>query len=313
MSKSTVDSQTWLQNFRPHLNGTRVRWAELQLNMTAGDSLELQLEFEDSYMVGDPDAWLKLCCEPAAEQVGLVCNPPIGQLVEMAQGLTSLTWTVSVTPESTGLFTLHFEMPQWQGMPPSPAVPGDILNFAEELDIKFDEFQLNFGAIAYPCHGAAHTFTVLPKPDSRLLSKNVTLMMEGAELGVTVTPPLANGQPLQPEGVSWTLDCRNTRQNGNFFLKLAVEDWVSTPCQMSLAHNWVTAKHWRTEHEQWPEWTPYYMSHIRATSAYLNTPAKSVEVIVNNGAYYASTNSDGEYSKREANLKILNRYNNTTV
>ncbi|WP_415761681.1 hypothetical protein [Pseudomonas sp. CP4] len=313
MSNSTINSQTWLQNFRPSLNGVPVRWEDLRLNMAAGKSFELKLDFEYSYMIGDPDALLKLCCEPNQEQVGLMCDPPFEELVEMAEGLTSLTWRLSATPESTGSFELHYEMPKYDGMPFSPTIPGAVLNFMQELEIKFDEFSLNLGASAYPCHGAEHTFTVLPKPGSRLLNKNIQLMMTGTGLGVTVKPSLGSGQSLEPEGIKWILDCRSTSNNGEFFLGLAVDDWVSEPCQMFLAHNLVEAKHWRVEHAQWPEWTPYYVSHVRATSVYLKAPASRVQVIVNDGSDYGVTNSNGEYNEREAKLRIFNRYNNTTV
>lgn len=307
-----LDSLTWKQNFRPYVNKAPVRWEDLRLNMTAGESLTLELNFEYSYLIGDPDALIQLCA-PAAKQAGLVCDPPFGQLVEMAEGLVSLTWTVSATTESTGEFELHFEMPHYQGMPLSPAIGGDVLNFGRELEIKFDEFLLDFGANAYPCHGAEHTFTILPKADSRLLNKNIKLMMADADPGVVVTPLLANPQLLEPDGVTWTLDCRNTSKDGGFTLRLSVDEWVSAPFQMVLAHNLVRVTRWSTEHAQWPEWTPYRISHIHAISEYLNSSASFVQVIVNNGSYYGSTNSKGEYSAREAGLKIYNRYNDTIV
>lgn len=313
MSKSIVDSQTWLQNFRFHVNGEHVRWPELQLNMAAGQSVELTLDFEYSYMIGDPDSWLSLFCEPMAGEVGLECNPPFEQLVEMAEGLISLTWTLTAKTDSTGFFGLHFEMPLYDGMPSSPPVPGKVLNYALELEIKFDEFQVGTGSHAYPCHGAEHMLTVLPKPGSQLLNKNIELVTEGGQLGVEFTPSLTTPQLLGPGGVSWKVDCRKTTTNGDFSLVLNAEKVTSAPLVMSLGHNLVSVERWRTDHAQWPEWTPYTVSHIRAKSEYLGSVAPGVRVIVDNGVRFGTTNYQGEFSEREAALSILNRYNNIIV
>lgn len=126
MNSLSVISQTWLQNFRPYVNGVKVRWPDLYLNLMAGECIDLTLEFEYSYLIGDLESPLKLCCDPDAESVGLVCDPPFGQLVEMAEGLIELTWHICASKTSGAPFELHFEMPLYQGMPPSPLVPGKI-------------------------------------------------------------------------------------------------------------------------------------------------------------------------------------------
>ncbi|UDI91761.1 hypothetical protein [Pseudomonas sp. IAC-BECa141] len=126
MSNISVSSQTWLQNFRPYVNSTKVKWPDLYLYLMAGECIDLTLEFEYSYLIGDPESPLKLCCEPDAESLGLECDPPFGQLVEMKEGLIELTWHISAHKTSGAPFELHFEMPLYQGMPPSPLVPGKI-------------------------------------------------------------------------------------------------------------------------------------------------------------------------------------------
>ena len=126
MNSSSVTSQTWLQNFRPYVNGTKVRWPDLYLSLMAGECVDLTLEFEYSYLIGDPESPLKLCCEPDAESLGLVCDPHFGQLVEMEKGLIELTWHICAHKTSGAPFKLHFEMPLYQGMPNSPLVPGKI-------------------------------------------------------------------------------------------------------------------------------------------------------------------------------------------
>ncbi|RIJ10612.1 hypothetical protein DXT77_12655 [Pseudomonas sp. 91RF] len=126
MSSISVTSQTWLQNFRPYVNGTKVRWPDLYLSLMAGECIDLTLEFEYSYLIGDPESPLKLCCEPDVESLGLECDPPFGQLVEMKEGLIELTWHICARKTSGAPFELHFEMPFYQGMPPSPLVPGKI-------------------------------------------------------------------------------------------------------------------------------------------------------------------------------------------
>lgn len=319
---SRPNSSTWLQEFTPYVNGQRVRWPDLALNLLAGDVCTLTLDYEYSWLIGDPDAHIVLEYQPGEGGQGLVFDPPLGQSAEMAEGTTSLSWTIKTTGAPSGSFVLQFAIPLFVEMPKSPPVSGAILNLAQELEVKFDEFPVSFGANAYPCHGAKHTFTVLPTPASQLLNKNIKLLMGGGDLGVQVKPSLANEQLLTPEGVTWELNCLSTTQNGDFSLQLMLVELGlrSSPLTMSLAHNLVTAERWVEQHEQWPEWTIWYSHHIRAKSVFSNALASGVQVTIESGSNtnYETTNSRGEAQVNNRGgltikMSILNRYDRTIV
>jgi len=323
MSRVPVTSQTWLQNFRPYVNGERVKWPDLQLNLTAGQSAEVLLEFEYSYLIGDPESHLMLCPESGAPETGLLSDPPFGQLVEMAEGLISLTWVISTDNAASGPFTLHFEMPLYQGMPHSPPMAGEIINFEQEVDVTFDAFAVNFGPghQGHPCHGATHTVHVRPKPSSHLLNKDVRLLSTAQSAGVVVTPAPEVWQTLTPNGVSWQPDCRGTTQDTVFFLQLEEADSgiVSLALDMVLAHNLVTARYWQEEHCTYPDIT-WYSYHAQATSAFLQTPARGVpvNVVFNGTPSYPTTDTNGEirinnHVNAHLLMSIINRYDGSKV
>jgi hypothetical protein len=318
---STPNSSTWLQEFMPYVNGQRVRWDDLALNLPTGDVCTLTLDYEYSWLIGDPDAHIVMDYQSGEEGQGLVFDPPLGKSVEMAEGTTSLSWTITATGAPSGPFVLQFAIPQIVEMPKSPPVPGAILNLAQELEVKFDEFPVSFGANAYPCHGAKHTFTVLPKPASQLLNKNIKLLMGGENLGVVVRPSLANEQLLTPEGVRWELNCLNTTQNGCFSLQLLLVklEVSSSPLAMSLDHNLVTAQHWSQPAESLPGY-PRTLHGIRSSSSFLKVPVSGVPVSqqVGHDTFHKSTDVNGEVKINvEADvivsMSIINRYDGSVV
>jgi hypothetical protein len=317
---STPTSDTWNIHFRPSWNDRKFYWNEFSLGLVVGTKCTLMLEYRFNPFIGDPDGFLALEYVKGAEGQGLVFDPPLGQMCEMAEGTTSLSWTVATEQADSGPFELQFKFPDGSTLPNSPVQPGEVINLAQELEIKFDNLPVLFAedSHAYPCHGAQHTFTLRPKPNSPLLNKPVKLIWGGTsavELGVRVTPSMESEQLLTPEGATWTFDCRDTTINGDFSLTLMLVEFgvESSPLKMSLGHNLVRAEHWHTEHEQWPEWTPYYVSHIRATSVYLNSVTPGVTVSINGSPYSGTTNAQGEYRHREAGLKIINRYDGSIV
>jgi hypothetical protein len=322
MNRLPATSQTWLQNFRPHVNGVRVRWPDLYLSLVAGECINLTLEFEYSYLIGDPESPLKLCCEPDAESLGLECDPPFGQLVEMAEGLIELTWTLNATGTSGGPFNLHFEMPLYHGMPPSPSILGKLITIEQDLNVCFDKFPVEFGkSAAFPCFGAIHTVTVLPAINSSLLGKEVKLKWIGpspSQLNVVVTPSIDTSQTLAAEGCSWTLNCRQSKEKGEWALHLLILDpeMESVSLPMSLDHNLVTVERWSSETRN-SEWPPLPQHLIIATSKFLEVPAEGVEVVVSTpyGTSYGYTDKDGKFSAtgEGVSLAVHNKYNNSWV
>ncbi|WP_139832559.1 hypothetical protein [Pseudomonas sp. B26(2017)] len=177
----------------------------MNLILMAGECVDLTLEFEYSYLIGDPESPLKLCCEPGGDSLGLVCDPPFGQLVEMAEGLIELTWHICARKTSGAPFELHFEMPFYPGMPPSPSVPGkieDVLIDSLRCDrpVTYVGYAVNAQALVLaspsgrPQPGATLNWSYAEKslPDSISGTDGNALNTLNAELGEHT---LAVGQP----------------------------------------------------------------------------------------------------------------------
>ena len=316
-------SNTWLQEFAPYVNGQRVRWPDLALNLLDNDECTLTLDYEYSWLIGDPDAFITMRYQSGQEGQGLVFDPPLGQLIEMAEDTTSLSWTIRTNGAPSGAFKLEFALPLLPELPVSPTVPGKIVNLAQELEIKFDESDVAFGGGAFPCLGAKHTLTVRPKPSSTLLDKPVKLIWgrePGADLAVTIAPALGKEELLTLEGKTWELDCLHSNESGDFSLQLMLVEWgvTSSPLTLSLGHNLVTVERWTTPEFQWPDinWT---QRHIRATSVFSGKRAERVPVNkAGSNQIYKRTNLLGEAatdiaSQGGGQLEILNRYDGTIV
>jgi hypothetical protein len=316
-----ISSATWMREFRPHVNGKYVRWDDLSLNLSASDVCTLTLEYEYSFLIGDPDAFIRLEYKPGKEGQGLMFDPPLGQLCEMSEGTTSLSWVINAGEASSGDFELQFAIPRIEELPVSPSIPGAVFILEEELDVSLDRIDVAFGGVAYPCLGARHQLTVQPKPGSRLLDERVKMSMTGTDLGVRFRPALANEQILVSTGAKWEVDCDGLTKNGDFYLQLefAAVGIKTASLRMSLAHNLVSAEFWFVRHDPWglPAWSSY---HVRATSRYTYKPASGVQVKkYNNGAaVYLATDSNGEVvtDSREGYgpyASILNRYDGSVV
>ena len=92
MNTTSNPSLPWYTQFRPHVNDKRVNWEDLDLTF-AGGKCKLELEYKYSYLIGGVDGFIALEYQPGQEGQGLVFDPPLGQLVEMAKGTTSLSWS----------------------------------------------------------------------------------------------------------------------------------------------------------------------------------------------------------------------------
>ncbi|MGU9804609.1 UNVERIFIED_CONTAM: hypothetical protein HPS20_08980 [Pseudomonas sp. CM11] len=296
----------------------------MELNLVPGEVCTLTLDYEYSWLIGDPDAQVLLEYKPGEEAQGLVFDPPLGQLVAMEAGSTALSWSISTQETQIDPFVLQFDMPLMSGMPKSPPLPGQISQ--PEFENTFDEIPVTFGGSAYPCHGARHTFTVRPHSSSQFLNKNVKLVWSGepaADLGVVITPPLHTSQLLGPEGVTWQLNFLNTTQDADFSLHMeAVESGETTEVlAMSLGNNLVKVERWTTRLNMDSSTTsppPDRIKSIRARSRYSNKVAAGIEVLVNGGPSGIRTDERGEASIDEFgddnfHLSIRNRYDGSTV
>ncbi|WP_456023121.1 hypothetical protein [Pseudomonas protegens] len=314
--------ENWSDGFTLLINSERVEWSDVNLNLMAGDTCTLTLNYERNGLIGDPRGYLALEYKPGAEAKGLVFDPPLDALVEMAKGTTSLTWTLSANEADSSDFALQFSMPLFDRIPESPSIALAVLNVATELEITFDEMTINFGETAYPCHGAVHQLTLLPVPGSRLLNKSLRLVRGGESLGEDIKPSLSQDHVLTVDGLTWTLDCLKTTQNGVFYLQLMLGEWEREfwKINVHLGHNLVTAEHW-SKVVQWGH-GEVRETGVRATSAFLKSPASGVRVTIQHpGAdepRYGTTDLSGEVIERSAldvhlKLSISNPYNGTIV
>ena len=320
MTKPTdsIDSSTWLQEFTPYLNGKRVKWPDLHLNLLEGEVCELTLDYEYSWLIGDPDAFI--CMEYVSGEAGqgLVFDPPLGQELKMAEGSTSLTWMITSAGAPSGSHILQFAIPRMGEMPKSPPVPIAVLNIAQELDIKFDTFSLDVGGAAYPCHGASHRLTIAPKAGSRLLDKKIKLQMIGNALGVGFEPPLADEHLLTSHGVAWNIDCLKTTENVGFTFRLIVAETgqEATLATMQLGHNLVTVERWEIERSRWPD-IVWFQKYLRASSAFLKKPVKGVPVDKAATGFFKNTDANGEVTTSittsDGRLVVVNKYDGTIV
>ncbi|MDO9329178.1 MAG: hypothetical protein Q7U27_10640 [Pseudomonas sp.] len=321
-TSTSTSSSTWLQEFRPYVNDVEVDWLDVKLNLVSGEVCTLKLDYKYSWLIGAPEGFLTLEYASDVEEQGLVFDPPLEQRCEMAKGTTSLSWSIFTEIAHSGPFVLNFSLPEFEQLPNSPPLPGEVVNFAQEVDVKFDEFSVDFGASAYPCHGARHTVNVRPKPSSQFLNKPINLVWGGepaANLGVVVAPSLGREQLLTSEGVTWELNCLDTTRNGDFFLQLMlVESGLrSSPLAMSLGHNHVTVERWSTAEYQWPdiEWQKY---HIRATSVFLKKGVPGVRVTRATNQFFYFTDSKGEAAttistQAGGRLEVHNKYDGTVI
>ncbi|MNG00963.1 hypothetical protein D3C84_839210 [compost metagenome] len=163
-----------------------------------------------------------------------------------------------------------------------------------------------------------------PKSDSPLLGKHVTLELtqEAADLGVIVSPGPDAPQMMGAEGVSWTLDCVSSSKNGDFAVRLKVQEWdfSSSELPMSLGHNKVKITE-KFGPQEWGGSASYWRYGIRATSTFTGRPAARVPVTVlslHTPPIETFTGGDGwcyiQYYKEDPkDLNILNRYDGSTA
>ncbi|WP_339491057.1 hypothetical protein [Pseudomonas rhizophila] len=118
------NDMTWRQEFNPSINGQPVRWPDVELNLVPGEVCTLTLDYEYSWLIGDPDAQVLLEYKPGEQAQGLIFDPPLGQLVAMEAGSTALSWSISTQETQIDPFVLQFDMPLMSGMPKSPPLPG---------------------------------------------------------------------------------------------------------------------------------------------------------------------------------------------
>lgn len=321
-NKSMPDSNTWLQEFTPYVGGKRVRWADIVLTLVEGETCTLMLDYEYSWLIGLLESVVSLEFKPGSETQGLVFDPPLGQPLEMAEGTTSISWTISTTGAPGSTFVLQFSMPEFKEMPKSPPVPGKIVTIENQVKVSFDELAVVLGKSSlYPCLGARHVVAFLPTADSELRGKDVTLKIitpSGAAPDVVFRPGAGTPQRMRLGGVSWELDYTQSKKNEEFSLQLVVAAWTkeSLPLSVSSGHNLVTVERWFSNSNV-SGWPPLPQVGIRASSEYLKVPVAGVEVSISSssGTSHGYTDKDGKYvaSGEGIGLSVFNKYDGSWV
>ncbi|MFJ2480933.1 hypothetical protein ACIOWE_11720 [Pseudomonas sp. NPDC087598] len=312
----SIDS--WLEGFSPLVNGQKVEWHSIQLNMVGGESVELGLEFERNWLIGNPAGFLALEYLPGAVGQGLVFDPPLPTLRKMLEGTTSLSWMITSEQANSGPFDVRFGLPLLNVSSSSP-LSGKVLNIAQEFEVKFDDFLVGSKSVSFPCIGAEHEFSLMPLPGCQLLGESFRLQIKNAPSGVQLIPILEM-QIFKPEKLTYKLDCRKATGSGEFNVELMFvnekQEITILLFKMSLGHNLVTVERWSEEKFRWPDiyWTEYF---LLATSAFLKTPASGVRVNRAGSGYFATTSSDGVVSTGSASsggrLEVVNPYDGSVV
>jgi large repetitive protein len=234
---TALADDAWAQELELYLAGEKVDLANGNLALLRGKSYELELKVNSGSSLIGSSVTLDDLSE--AEALGLRFVPPLGAPQTLEEG-QSVQWSITSEPGKSGYFGLKLTSPKladWQ-------LPGRVIaqDLSEEVDVHFDTFAKVFGGDpAYPCLGATHTVTVRPKAHSLLLGKDVIVEVteEAAGLGVVVSPQPNIPQKLGEDGVSWTFNCVNSTQSGNFSVRLRVLEWdlSSSELPMSLGDN----------------------------------------------------------------------------
>ena len=245
-SVMALQKDAWAREFDLFMNGERVDLA----------TMELVFQYDKHYsfvLVPKPGSpligftYVALEHLPGAEMSGLSVTPPLGVPVDLDAEVV-VHWDVIVHTQTSGFYGLKLtcpKLPDWQ-------LPVRVISrdFANEAEVLFDGVAMGFGkSKAYPCHGATHTITVKPKPESPLLNKAVQLLWRGESaesLGISISPSLEYFPVLTPEGISWTLNCVNGLKNGDFSLALVSDElgFTSLDFPLSLGHNKVKIIDW---------------------------------------------------------------------
>jgi hypothetical protein len=230
---------SWAREFELRLDGHPVDLGSGPIVFEAVDSKLLQLvPRPGSPLIGQADVQLEDLWQ--AGQSGLSVTPALGTVLPVTS--QPLEWRIDVSDTSGGHFGLMLSSNKLADWPlPGYVVSAD--DIADSVTVSFDSMAMSFlGATAYPCRGAVHSISVKPRPDSPLLGKTVKLSWYGDSeelLGVSMSPTLEHSATLGTQGITWTLNCADSLQNGSFSLRLSSADsgFVSPDFYLLLGHN----------------------------------------------------------------------------
>ena len=308
----------WSQAAELFLDGARVDLAASDLVLLK-KKLPYKLELkvgDDSVLIGSTVTLQNFW---GVKERGLTFFPDLG-MPQMINKGSSVHWYITSEEANSGFYGLSLASPVLRGWQlPGRVEAGDLVG---NVKIDLDGFPQVFGgASAFPCLGASHTLTVQPRDSSFLLGQDVVLKLsaQAADLGVTVSP--SSPQKLGEDGVSWTLNCVDSTNPGDFAVCLTVPalDFISAALPMSLGHNKVKISQ-RFGPQQLGGSASYWRYGICATSTFTGQLAARVPVTVavtGKPTVESLTASDGwiyinYYDGESASLTIRNRYDGSS-
>jgi hypothetical protein len=309
----------WAQAAELCLDGARVDLAASDLVLLK-KKLPYKLELkvgDDSVLIGSTVTLQNFW---DVKERGLTFIPDLGMPQTINKG-SSVHWYISSEEANSGFYGLSLRSPvlrDWEL--PGRVEAGDLV---DSVKIDLDGFPQVFGgASAFPCLGAPHTLTVRPQDSSFLLGQDVIMELsaQAADLGVTLSP--SSPQKLGEDGVSWSLNCVDSTNPGDFAVWLTVPalGFISAVLPMSLGHNKVKISK-RFGPEQWGGSASYWRYGICATSTFTGQPAARVPVTVavtGKPINVYLTDYEGwayvhYYDGESASLTIRNRYDGSSV
>ncbi|MFJ2528844.1 hypothetical protein [Pseudomonas helmanticensis] len=110
----------------------------------------------------------------------------------------------------------------------------------DEFTLVLDQMSTDKGQSLYPCIGAVHRYIFRTNALSPLVGIAMELHWSGStaeDLGVVRNPPEGNINDIDESGMTWTLDCSDSRGGGAFGLKFLTEAGATDVTRMHLGHN----------------------------------------------------------------------------
>lgn len=198
-----------------------------------GEDAELRVDLLDQDFL-DQEIHLEVTSE-SEEDLCFESDPPLADKRKLIK--EGVSYKVRSNAAASTRFLLHVyhdELPQLD-------LPGLLLSRTLEGEgtLQFDEKDLTVASTAYPCLGAEHTLSFVPKSGSPLNTLKVAAKWADAPLDMKLTPAPGDERDLNSGGLEWSLDCRTSAATGETGLSL---DFTQVPLiypqvPMSLGHN----------------------------------------------------------------------------
>lgn len=110
----------------------------------------------------------------------------------------------------------------------------------DEFELVLDQMPSKRGQSLYPCIGAVHRYIFRTNALSPLVGTEMDLSWSGSsaeDLGIILDPPVRTSNFIDESGMTWTLDCSNSRGGGEFGLHFLTSADPTDVTRMHLGHN----------------------------------------------------------------------------